>query len=229
MMTLRELMDKVDDAAAKGTRPTVQMMINPENPVVVKESLGEDIYIAVFSNGYVFYKNDMHMTFFPLHICREYAEKDVMGEEHVIPFSVFADQPWQMRVFMEGEKRMVHNANSSRGYAGVISYDAFSGDSYLRSDGGASDPLIIMVEEVCREEEHDLLVKALCSLTDRQRYMLFEWVLTGKTQEEIAVTISSTRANVATTLKKTLRKLRISFGIEGIYRPSQDSKKNVKG
>ena len=224
-MTLLELMDKVKDAAAEGVRPTVQMMINPENPVVTKEAMGQDIYIAVFLNGYVFYKNDKHMTFFPLHSCRDYMEKDVMGEEHLIPFSVFADQPWQMRVFMEGEKRLVHNANSSRGYAGVISYDAFSGDSYLVSDGGASDPLSIMVEEVCREEEHDMLVQALASLTERQRYMLFEWVLTGKTQEEIASEINSTRANVATTLKKTLRKLRRYFGIEETCGPSQDGLK----
>ena len=97
------------------------MMINPENPVVAKESMGDDIYIAVFANGYVFYKNSRHMTFFPLHSCRDYSEKDVMGEDHVVPFSVFSDQPWQMRVFMEGEKRLVHNANSSRGYAGEIS------------------------------------------------------------------------------------------------------------
>lgn len=225
MMTLLELMDRVDDATAGGARPTVQMMINPENPVVAKESMGDDIYIAVFANGYVFYKNSRHMTFFPLHSCRDNSEKDVMGEDHVVPFSVFSDQPWQMRVFMEGEKRLVHNANSSRGYAGEISYDAFSVDSFLVSDGGASDPLTIMVEEICREEEHDLLVQALGRLTDRQRFMLFEWVLTGKTQEEIACAISSTRANVATTLKKSLRKLRVSFGIEEIYVPSREGVK----
>ena len=71
--------------------------------------MGSEIKITIYQNGYVVYQNGETTTVFPVHKCGDFVEHDRTGREHVMPYEVFADQPWQMRIYLEGERRIWHN------------------------------------------------------------------------------------------------------------------------
>ena len=169
MMTLRELMKKADKAAWVERVPSVAQLMKDGIPAICSEKMGKDIEVTALQNGYVIYQNGAHATVFPLHECRDYVEKSVTEEEHVLPFEVFADQPWQIRAFMEGEKRLVHNTNARRYLAGEISYDAAYEGWDMLSDEGEADPLWAIIEEEIRREEISELHKRISTLTEKQR------------------------------------------------------------
>ena len=76
-MTLRELMNSVDRAPAVEIVPSVVRMMKEGSPVAASKKMGQGLEITVFKNGYVVYQDSEYMTVFPLHICRDYVEKDV--------------------------------------------------------------------------------------------------------------------------------------------------------
>lgn len=135
------------------------------------------------------------------------------------PDEEFADQPWQIRAFLEGENRLVHNENNYRMYYDVLSIDAshYGENRYnvLDSDNGASDPLLLLLKEEEREEENEIckLKFALEKLTDRQRLVLTRCVVERKMQIEVAEELGTSRANISDTLNKALKKLRKFYNI----------------
>lgn len=213
MMTLRELMNKVEDVSDVERVPSVLMQIDSGSPVVSSEKMGDEIEVTAFKNGYVIYQNGNRATVFPLHKCREYIENDVTGKEHEVPFEVFAEQPWQIRAFMEGEKRLVHNMNSRRRYAHELSYDAYIEGWDMLSDDGEHDPLRAMIEEEIRKEEIEQLHRIMETLTEKQKFVLFQCVVKGRMQIDVANEMGTTRMNVTISLRKSLNKLRDFYGI----------------
>ena len=175
--------------------------------------MGDEIEVTAFRNGFVIYQNGIRATVFPLHKCREYVEKDVMKNEHVAPFEVFADQPWQIRAFMEGEKRLVHNMNVRRQYAGEISYDVYVEGWNLLSDDGEGDPIRMLMEEETSMEEIIKLHRILDTLTEKQKSVLYECVVKGRMQMDVADEMEVTRMSVTTALRRALKRLREGFEI----------------
>ena len=207
-MTLRELMYKVDDASRVERVPSVIKIVESGSPVVSSMKMGDEIEVTAFKNGFVIYQNGIRATVFPLHKCMDYVEKDVTEKEHVLPFEAFADQPWQIRAFMEGEKRLVHNMNARRSYANELSYDAYIEGWNMLSDDGEADPLRKIIEEEIRKEENDKLHSILATFTEKQRFILFQCIVNGRMQIDVANEMGTTRMNVTISLKKSLDKLR---------------------
>ena len=213
MMTLHELMNKVDDASHTERVPSVVKILESGSPVISSVKMGDEIEVTAFKNGFVIYQNGVRATVFPLHKCMDYLEKDVTQKEHVLPFEAFADQPWQIRAFMEGEKRLVHNMNSRRCYANELSYDAHIEGWNMLSDDGEADPLRKILEEEIRKEENDKLHSILATFTERQRFILFQCIVNGRMQIDVANEMGTTRMNVTISLKKSLDKLREIYGV----------------
>lgn len=217
MMTLRELMKKADKAAWVERVPSVAQLMKDGIPAICSEKMGSGIEVTALQNGYVIYQNGDHATVFPLHECRDYVEKSVTEEEHVLSFDAFADQPWQIRTFMEGEKRLVHNTNARRYLAGEISYDAvYEGGEFL-SDEGEADPLRAIIEEELRREETLELHTRFVTLTEKQRYVLIQCVVYGRMQIDVADEMGTSRVNVTQMLQRGLNKLREYYGINDRY------------
>lgn len=228
MMTLRELMNTVDEAAWRERVPSVVMIMDSGSPVAAKEEMGNGIEVTAFQNGYVIYQKENHATVFPLHICRDYVERDAVDKEHVIPFEVFADQPWQVRVFMEGERRLVHNGNVRRYLAKERSYNVYMEGWNMLSDEGEADPLRKIIEEEIRKEENEKLHSILATFTEKQRFILFQCIVNGRMQIDVANEMGTTRMNVTISLKKSLDKLREIYGVSDqkfgtnhFYRPEE--------
>lgn len=215
-MTLRELMNSVDRAPAVEIVPSVVRMMKEGSPVAASKKMGQGLEITVFKNGYVVYQDSEYMTVFPLHICGDYVEKDVTDGEHLIPFEVFADQPWQVRVFMEGDQRIVHNRNSRRFYAREISYEGMIDDlgEDTVEDKWGRDPLSRMVEDFIRNEETEILHRNLDRLTEKQLFILMQCVVKGRLHSDVARELGTTRMNVSNILRKSIRKLRTYYGIQ---------------
>lgn len=220
-MTLNELTGKVTRGKHRNRVPSPQEIMKSRTYAVASEKVGEDIEITAYHNGYIIYRRGNDTTVFPLYCCGDYEEKDAFGKSNVIPYAVFAEQPWQIRAFLEGEDRLVHNDNNSRAYHDTLSRDA-SGGSYkenrynvLDSDKGVSDPLLILLREEEEREENEIckLNRALEGLTDNQRFVLHRCVVEGKMHIEVAEELGLTRAGVSDTLRKALRRLRKFYGI----------------
>ena len=112
-MTLSELTGKVIRSARRNRVPSPNEIIRSRTFVVASEKMGEDIEITAYHSGYIIYRRGDDSTVFPVHSCGDYEEKDVCGNINVIPYEEFADQPWQIRAFLEGENRLVHNENNN--------------------------------------------------------------------------------------------------------------------
>ena len=228
-MTLRELMGRVDRAAWRKQAPKLAGLMAMKSPVAASEKIGEEIAVTAFQNGYVVYQNGERATVFPLRDCRkDYVEKDQLDKEHFLPYEVFADQPWQIRVLMEGEHRLVHSSNNQRRYYNEISYDGFLEGGKCLSDEGAADPLYLLLEEEAREEELAKLYDCLDALTEKRRFILIECVVNGRMQRDVANEIGTTRMNVSSSIQRTLDRMRGSFGVENrkfsrntFYRPKK--------
>ena len=220
-MTLNELTGKVTRGRHRNRVPSPLELVRSRTFIVASERMGEDIEITAYHNGYIVYRRGDDATVFPLHSCGDYEEKDVCGRINVIPRTVFAEQPWQIRAFLEGEDRLVHNDNNYRAYYDTLSRDA-SGGSYkenrynvLDSDRGESDPLLILLKKEEEQNENEIcrLNRALEELTDNQRFVLHRCVVEGKMHIEVAEELGLTRAGVSDTLRKALRRLRKFYGI----------------
>lgn len=211
-MTLQEVLNRIPEATRSKRVPSVVALAEKAVPVLA-DALEEATCATIYSNGYVVFQKDEHATVFRLHDCREY-EYRTAEEINIIPFSEFADQPWQVRVFMEGKDRLVHNQNN-RKEGRTVSIDAYEADdTWLEiSDMGAGDPLNILIDRESCQEEVKLLRKYLSKLPDFQREILQLCVVRGLTHEEAAKVMHTSRQAVTTSLKRALHNLRKMYGI----------------
>ena len=212
-MTLQEVLNQIPEVAKVKRVPSVVKLAEEGIPALA-DQLDENTSVVIYTNGYVVYQCGNRTTVFPLHVCRDYEYTTVM-EKQRIPFEKFADQPWQVRVFVEGKDRLVHNQNNRKG-SRTVSVNAY--DSEVRwealSDRGLYDPLRMLVEEEEKREEIELLYKHLENLTGRQREILMLCVVNGKTHEEAARMLGTSRQAITDSLKKSLARLRKLYGLD---------------
>lgn len=216
MTTLCELMESVEEADYMDRMPSVQMIRESGWEVAASADLGENAEASVFVNGFVLYRSGRHLTVFRLHDCLDYTYKDAEGREHVTDVAEFLDQPWQVRIMMEGEDRVVHNNTTSRRIAREISYDANACVLEMVSDKGTGDPLHILLEREEKEEKSRQLHIALSRLTRKQQYVVMECILNGRQQADIAKEMGTTRMNVTNIMRRAMKKLRDYYGLSGM-------------
>lgn len=205
---MKELLSKVRDATAANRTIRLAGLLKEQSPVIASEKLGEEIEITVFENGYVAYQNGSRATVFPLHnCCRDYEETDVLGKSRVIAFETFADQPWKIRVFMEGECRIAHNKETNRNKV-LLSYNFSVDERYYLSDQNQNNPLTMMLKKEDQDVELARLRIALKTLTKKQEYVLFQCVVERRKQKDVARELGTGARNVSDMLKRAKRKLR---------------------
>ena len=211
-MTLQELLVRIPQAEKVERVPSIAQLAREATPVVM-DTLDEDTSVAVYSNGFVLYQRGQWVTVYPLHDCMDYAYKNSnVGSR--IPYEEFRDQPWQVRVLMEGYDRMDHNCER-RSEGRAVSIDlANNQKGWIElSDMGAGDALRMLIEREEKEEELETLTRNLSLLTEKQRKVLTMCVVDRKTRMEVAEEMGTTHQAVTDCLKKSLRRLRKLYGI----------------
>ena len=212
-MTLQELFASTPKAEKVKRVPSVAKLVKDASPVV-SDVMDESNVITVYDNGYVLYQMDQWTTVFPLHECTDYVYED-NEKRLVVPLSEFLDQPWQVRVLMEGYDRMMHNcARRKEGRAVSIDINNNEPGWIELSDMGAGDALRILIERESRQEEKDLLYRNLSKLTDHQREVLKLCMVQGKTRMEVAKLYGTSHQAITDCLKKSICRLRKLYGID---------------
>ena len=215
-MTLQEVMNQIPQKKWSTRVPSVSLMLEQDSPVFY-DALDDETSAAIYSSGFVLFQKGDHATVFPLHDCKDYVYKTV-EEEIVVPFSEFADQPWQIRICMEGKDRLVHNMNN-RKTGRTVSIDAYDSDDLWDefSDLGSGNPLNMLLERENNEEEIKTLTKNIAKLQEFQREVLILCVVLGNTQEQAAKILGTSHQAVSASLKRALHNLRMMYGISDNY------------
>lgn len=211
-MTLQEVFNAIPAARYSKRVPSVSKLMEEHIPVI-RDELDEDARATIYDNGYVVYESGEFATVFPLHGCRDYVYSGVDGTS-TVPFSEFANQPWQIRIFMEGKDRLVHNQNN-RTEGRTVSIDAYETDLMWSelSDKGKGDPLLILEARDARQEEIYKLHESLNQLTPHQKEVLILCVVKGKKREEVAREMGLTHQAVTDCLMKAIRHLRLIYDV----------------
>ena len=214
-MTLQELLEMVPEAEKVKRVPSVARLVSEARPVVC-DAMDDNNAITIYDNGFVLYQKDKWATVFPLHDCKKGYVYDNGEKKSTVPLSEFLDQPWQVRVLMEGYDRMEHNCmRRSEGRAVSIDIGNNEAGWIELSDNGAGDALRIIIEREAQEEEKDQLYKHLSRLTEHQREVLILCVVQGKTRMEVAEIFGTSHQAVTDCLKKALYRLRRLYDIDG--------------
>lgn len=115
-----------------------------------------------------------YATVFPLFTCRDYvyeAERKIA----VVEENFFDDQPWYVRLILEGEDRLWRN-RETREHNNCISYSCISEEWCELADKGQCLLERIIAEETVRE--------LMNLLTERQRQMIHRIYFQQKTQKK---------------------------------------------
>ena len=197
MLTLQELKQVVGNRKEKRKVPSARYL--RENDVaVVKHRLIDGAEIIAYQTGYVFYCAGDYGTVFPLFTCRDYVY-EAGRKITVVKEDFFDNQPWYVRLILEGEDRLCRN-REVREHNNCISYSCISEEWCELADKGQCLLERIIAEETVRE--------LMDLLTERQRQMLQRIYFQQKTQKEVSHELGITVPAVSKCISQAMQKMR---------------------
>lgn len=203
-------MNKVKPAEKTKRVPSLGFLKHSGVAVVAQDALGDGGRLTVFQNGMVACQNDRHTTVFPLHECRDYLYLEENRPPRLIPYAVFRNQPWQIRLFMEGHDRITRNREKAIQQR-VVSFDAFEYDFIAAPDGRDA------FENLEDDDTWRKLRIALQKLSEEEQYTLIQCAGHCRTRRDVARDLQVQRQTVdwyydraVRRMKKKLKRLKIS-------------------
>lgn len=190
--SLRELRAQISTTNGKPL-PTAKALRESGSMVVASASIGRDGELCVYQNGFFLYKAAGRVTVGAVDRCDGYVYDG--GDE--LDATLFEDAEWTVRLMLEGEGRLEHNNEKRHG--NTFSY---SGDTVEGSDLRDSFDLAALVAD------RDLLERALCCLTEKQRQAVELRFVNGLTQQEIGVRLGCSQRAIAYLLEAAMRKMK---------------------
>ena len=161
MLTLQELKQVVGNREERRKVPSARYL--RENDVaVVKQRLIDGAEIIAYRTGYVFYCVGDYGTVFPLFTCRDYVY-EAGRKITVVKEDFFDNQPWYVRLILEGEDRLCRN-REVREHNNCISYSHIS-EGWCELVDKRQNVLEKLIIEEAIGEFMDVL-------TDRQRQVI---------------------------------------------------------
>ena len=134
------------------------------------------------------------------------------GKGDVIEEEYFENCEWHIRALFEGERKMEDNQAKCEG-AGrsnvCVSYHALSEDW-----SEIADRTINMLEKII---ENEAVHAMLAVLTDKQRDLIHQQFVLGKTHQEIADDMGISRGSVTRAVNQALERIRRKFDFEAHY------------
>ncbi len=139
-----------------------------------------------------------YATVFPLFTCRDYAY-EAERKIAVVEENFFDDQPWYVRLILEGEDRLWRN-RETREHNNCVSYSCISEEWCELADKGQCLLEKIIAEETVRE--------LMDLLTERQRQMIQRIYFQQKTQKEVSHELGITVPAVSKCISQAMQKMR---------------------
>ena len=194
MLTLKKVKELVG-APSHAKRTPSPKMLYEEGIVLLRREFDQGSHLTVYNRGYVLFSAGKRNTVFHIHdCCGDYAYDAAEGKGDVI------------------ERKMEDNQAKCEG-AGrsnvCVSYHALSEDW-----SEIADRTINMLEKII---ENEAVHAMLAVLTDKQRDLIHQQFVLGKTHQEIADDMGISRGSVTRAVNQALERIRRKFDFEAHY------------
>ena len=201
MLTLQELKQVVGNREERRKVPSARYL--RENDVaVVKQRLIDGAEIIAYRTGYVFYCVGDYGTVFPLFTCRDYVY-EAGRKITVVKEDFFDNQPWYVRLILEGEDRLCRN-REVREHNNCISYSHIS-EGWCELVDKRQNVLEKLIIEEAIGEFMDVL-------TDQQRQVIHQIYFQQRTQREVSRVFGITEPAVSKCISQAKQKMRRNTG-----------------
>ena len=191
----------------------LEEMLFEEGIVLLRREFDQGSHLTVYNSGYVLFSAGKRNTVFHIHdCCGDYAYDAAEGKGDVIEEEYFENCEWHIRALFEGERKMEDNQAKCEdaGRSNVcVSYHALSEDW-----SEVADRTINMLEKII---ENEAVHAMLAVLTDKQRDLIHQQFVLGKTHQEIADDMGISRGSVTRAVNQALERIRRKFDFEAHY------------
>ena len=202
-MTYKELKELVPEADAVSRVPSEKMLRESDAVVVAQEIIGNaGGILTVYDNGFVSYITEKNRTVFPLHNCGDIRYEWVSGPDSICSESIFDNEPWHIRLMIEGEDRIAKSKqNSDTGK--VFSYSAIAEDYKDMADPGAD-----ILEQIIEKELYEELRSLISKTTKRQAEAIARHYLKGQSFTELSAEMGISRQSGTELVERGLDRIR---------------------
>lgn len=212
MLTLKKVKEMVKAPAHTKRVPSPKVLLE-DGRILLRKEFEHDSHLTLYHSGYVWFSAGKRNTVFHIHDCRgDYAYGASKGKGEVIKEEYFENCEWHIRALFEGERKMEDNQAKCEG-AGrsnvCVSYHALSEDW-----SEIADRTINMLEKII---ENEAVHAMLAVLTDKQRDLIHQQFVLGKTHQEIADDMGISRGSVTRAVNQALERIRRKFDFEAHY------------
>lgn len=207
--TFAELLTFVDDTRNVQKLPSARdLRMHAEKLVLCRL---DDCTLEVYRCVYFIYSIGKRSTVQSIHRCLNpirYESCDPASEA-AINAHQFLDQPFYLRLILDGEERIFANQQSQDAKKAIYTDGINMESAYLRDpDSDFVSQLLIQEEQQSRLHQ---LSHALSNLTDRQRIAFIQYYAEGKTYQEIADAMGCTKQTVYESVQRALTRMRVFF------------------
>lgn len=202
--TLRELLEIVDRPVNRKL-PTMKEMRSRTDRLFTLST--ENYELVVYQCGFFTYSVGKRTTVQAIHHCLKPVEyKTVTDSKLSVPVEAFLDKPFWIRLALEGEARIDGNRESQEQKKSFRT-DVFDMESADLKDP-ESDFATRKLAEIEAQDERQKLLRALSTLTERQRMAFEKYYLQKKTYQRIAEELGCSRQTAQETAARAREKLR---------------------
>ena len=212
MLTLKKVKEMVKAPVHTKRVPSPKVLLE-DGRILLRKEFEHDSHLTLYHSGYVWFSAGKRNTVFHIHDCRgDYTYEASKGKGEVIKEEYFENCEWHIRALFEGERKMEDNQAKCEG-AGrsnvCVSYHALSEDW-----SEIADRTINMLEKII---ENEAVHAMLAVLTDKQRDLIHQQFVLGKTHQEIADDMGMSRGSVTRAVNQALERIRRKFDFEAHY------------
>ena len=212
MLTLKKVKELVEAPSHAKRTPSPKMLFE-EGIVLLRREFDQGSHLTVYNSGYVLFSAGKRNTVFHIHDCQgDYAYDAAEGKGDVIEEEYFENCEWHIRALFEGERKMEESQWKCEG-AGqgnvCVSYHAVAEDW-----GEIADRTINVLEKIVEKEA---LHAMMAILTKKQRRLIHQQFVLGKTHQEIADDMGISRGSVTRAVNQALERIRRKFDFETHY------------
>ena len=216
-MTLAELKAKVQSADENIALPKKTELLKLE--IVVQKSIGEDVKIKVFKNGYVLFSENRHVTVFRLHSCNGYEYKFLDNKAVYVDESFFDECEWYYLPLMIGMYRVDENRKRILSNHKVDSYNVKSNDDMKLQDVSTPSILDLMILNETLEEIRS------CLNDDRKWFVIKSYFYDALTQSDIANSLGVRQQYISKVIKQARKIIKSEIGVEkAVYKRIRNKK-----
>ncbi len=205
IMTYRELKELVPHAIESNRVPSEKMLRESDANIVVQAVIGDaeqEAILKVYDNGFVSYALGRKRTVFALHNCADICYEWVSGNSSTYGDNIFDNEPWQIRLMMEGDERICKSRqNCDTGK--VISYSAIAEDFK-----DMIDPDVDILEHILKVELHEELQSLIGRATKKQSEAIIAYYLYEKSFTEIADEMGISRQSAAELVERGIGRIK---------------------